>query len=325
VFGCYRFLLAVAVVFQHTQLAALGAYAVFAFFTISGFLMTLLTCDTYKGRPMAFALNRFLRLFPQYWFTMLLMAGLVLWGLPLPRDDIGLPSVEDLVLDVAYINYWQDNPQLILTSWAVTNELVFYALIGSGLSANKSRTLLWFACSMVSYVFIQMSVARPSDLFYFSPVAASLPFSLGALTFHYGRLCNQSWAVPMALLAGSVMSIVVLLDRDGATKPLTQIPFLLAASVLTLSLFFFANKIGDYVRNPLAWRKLDDTVGMLSYPMYLNHFGAMMLVLPWITPKESRLTYSILTLVVSVLLAVMAILLVDNHVNRIRDRLRSSQ
>jgi peptidoglycan/LPS O-acetylase OafA/YrhL len=64
-FGTFRTILAALVVLQHFSPARLvGSMAVFAFFTLSGFLMTMLMDTTYRGRPEAFALNRFLRLYP---------------------------------------------------------------------------------------------------------------------------------------------------------------------------------------------------------------------------------------------------------------------
>ena len=67
-FGTYRTLLAIAVVATHFGgMSGLGLVAVFGFFSLSGFLMTLLVNGPYRGRPRAFLLNRFLRLYPLYW------------------------------------------------------------------------------------------------------------------------------------------------------------------------------------------------------------------------------------------------------------------
>jgi len=331
-FGFYRFLLAIAVVVHHTYLYKIGAFAVFAFFTLSGFLMTLLMCETYKDRRVAFALNRFLRIYHQYWFTMVMMAGLVYSGLPSPSNDIGIlspssdigvPSVANLLFDIAYINYWKDKPQLVLTAWAVTNELVFYVLIGLGLSSNKKRTLLWFKVSLVTYALVHTLVIPPSDLFYFSPIAASLPFSLGALAFHYRNSLNQISPALVGFVSGFIMLTSVLIGKNmGANNPLVQLPFFLGASVLTLSLYLIGNRIRSDSNSKNMWERVDNTVGMLSYPMYLNHFGAIILILPWIPSHTAHVSYTALVIITSILLSIVSVYLIDKHINRIRKQVR---
>lgn len=59
----------------------LGIYAVFGFYIISGYLMTLVMHESYaytaRGR-IRFALNRFLRLYPQYWTAALISMLLII-------------------------------------------------------------------------------------------------------------------------------------------------------------------------------------------------------------------------------------------------------
>lgn len=86
-----------------------------------------------------------------------------------------------------YVNYWQTSPQLLPTAWAVTNEIVFYVLIGLGLSKTPGRTLLWFLVSLVYSVLAADYAPKNADLNYFLPSAASLPFALGALAYHASR------------------------------------------------------------------------------------------------------------------------------------------
>ena len=66
--GTYRTLLAIAVVATHFGgVNGFGLVAVFGFYSLSRFLMTLLVTGPYQGRRKAFLLNRFLRLYPLYW------------------------------------------------------------------------------------------------------------------------------------------------------------------------------------------------------------------------------------------------------------------
>jgi peptidoglycan/LPS O-acetylase OafA/YrhL len=50
-----------------------GAYAVFGFYLLSGYLMTLVLNEVYdKSHIIEYGINRCLRVFPIYWFFLLL-------------------------------------------------------------------------------------------------------------------------------------------------------------------------------------------------------------------------------------------------------------
>ena len=68
--GIIRFLLASCVVAFHLtgKLPFLGQFAVNFFYIISGFLITLILNKTYKFNVISFSANRFLRLYPTYFF-----------------------------------------------------------------------------------------------------------------------------------------------------------------------------------------------------------------------------------------------------------------
>ena len=68
--GYFRLLAAIGVLVGHvsnflsngTSRAMVGA-----FFIVSGYLIAMTVSENYRGRPMAFYRNRFLRVFPTYW------------------------------------------------------------------------------------------------------------------------------------------------------------------------------------------------------------------------------------------------------------------
>src|SRR5690349_13740404 len=80
-FGFYRAFLAMTVVLLHLYgIPRIGNYAVFAFFILSGFLMTMIMQDQYgytaKGR-VKFAVNRALRLYPIYFYSAVISLVLI--------------------------------------------------------------------------------------------------------------------------------------------------------------------------------------------------------------------------------------------------------
>ena len=72
-FGTYRTLLAVMVVFLHLGgMPVIGAYTVFCFYILSGYLMTFIMQKNYgysKESVAKYALNWFLRIYPIFWIA----------------------------------------------------------------------------------------------------------------------------------------------------------------------------------------------------------------------------------------------------------------
>lgn len=264
-FGSYRLLLAVLVVVDHNfGVGVTSTTAVGGFFCLSGFLMTHLVTKPYRGRVGAFFLNRFLRIYPLYWITMF---GLIAYI----RAPIALdwPFLKQVLL------FNRPGEGLyILPSWAVTLELAFYVLIGLGISATLWRSLIWFVLSLTTTfgAFAYLTASGHSDLLtylYFSIWSGSLPFALGALTYHL----STRWAYragPALALGGGTMvgatAIASLGFHYWHSIPLMMLGIYasMAAQVPILMTLFRA-PVSRYLR---AW---DDWLGSFSYPLYLVH------------------------------------------------------
>ena len=314
-FGIYRTLLALVVVFHHCGGYKIGSFAVTSFFTLSGFLMTLLMCETYKKRVGAFAVNRFLRLYPVYWFTMLVMAILVLSGLPVPREDIGIPISEyHLIPDLLFINYWKDNPQLIIPAWAVTNEIVFYILIALGISRTLLRSCIWLGISLITHIVIDSYASPKSDLHYFSPVAASLPFSIGAVAYHLRSKIPVQKVIPVAITTAITMAFCVILYINEVQGLYLEYLFLVSSVLFIISIFHLRKVFP-------AIQKLDERIGSVSYSIYLNHYGAMMLSMA-LVGRQNKYLFFVLTLLFSISIAIVTVSLIDKQVNKLRRHFR---
>lgn len=319
-FGTFRFILAAMVVIQHfgMVLGPIGALAVQAFFCLSGFLMTLLMSSTYKGRPGAFALNRFLRLYPTYWAVMAITAVLLIWGFPPSHSLIGIPEMPALVLDALYINHRLDT-QLVLTGWAVTNEILFYILIGFGISKTFVRSAIWLIASAVFALGVMVFSPLDSELRYFSPLAASLPFSMGATAYHLHLFFprhRRDQVIKIAVASMIAITIGVMIWRPtefSALFLMTMYAFLAVTTALVVALYFVE-------RSPM--KKFDDQIGKLSYPLYLVHYTAGMLTLGLLGHAATFETLGIVVLLASILLSVGIVLLVDNPVEWLRARVR---
>lgn len=328
-FGIYRTILASLVVLQHfAGIRNVGSLSVTAFFCLSGFLMTLLVTGPYRGRIGDFAINRFLRLFPAYWATMAFVTTLFLLGVPGVRKAMGLPhSWEDWLLDIFYVNFAGERPVLIPTGWAVTNEIVMYALIAFGISRNRVFSIIWLAVSFVYFVWAVKFSPGGAYYTHFSVMAASLPFALGAVLFHFRDvIVSPRW---LTLVGGIVAALCLyLLGRgwipykevfDGyLTYWNLRILFIISNAVLILGLYQIAKQA------PSSLRRFDDLVGRVSYPMYLNHYGAAMCA-ALIMSSEKGAQFGIAVWVISLILSILTAWLVDAPVERLRTRVREGK
>ena len=192
-FGTYRSFLALMVVALHLGgIPQIGAYAVFGFYCLSGYLMTLIMQNTYGYTILGIAtygINRFLRIYPIYWVSILISSALI-WLLGSDfsasyKSSMYLPeNFLELFKNIVLFFPLRESPRLTPPAWALTVEIFYYILISLGFSRNKHITIIWFAFSVLYHIFaliLDLGWQRR----YFTITAASLPFSTGALLFHY--------------------------------------------------------------------------------------------------------------------------------------------
>jgi peptidoglycan/LPS O-acetylase OafA/YrhL len=269
-FGMYRTLLAVAVVADHYAPAnGAGAVAVFAFWTLSGFLMTILMTGPYRGRPAAFLLNRALRLYPLY---LLLVAITGVLAIALPKLQTGIAVPDDPLRVMRQILYYVrfEEARLIPPAWAVTNELVCFILVAFGLAATRGRAIAWFVGSVAVSITIYCRSAGSIFDLYFPFSGILLPFSVGVLLAHWRhavpilprRIAGATLAVGSLGTAG-LMALAVLLF----SLPLN--PFIVPLLYLSLAPAAMIILVLDQGGGP-SMRRIDDHIGRLSYPMYLS-------------------------------------------------------
>lgn len=313
-FGIFRVLLAVAVVMNHTipWLQGIGTVAVYCFFLLSGFLMTLLMTGVYADRPAAFFLNRFLRLYPMYWGALIIT--FLLWATIAPPAVF--PNEASIVLQSFYVV--RPAPDRIVSpAWAVTNEICCYLLIGLGVTRTRMYATWALIASIAVTASMYLASWRTISEMYFPVAGAFLPFALGGFLRHQvQRMRPASHSSNLLLLlVGSIgilacmIAETIAFARELRVTP-THILFisLLPSSAVIVALY--------RMKRTVRVTSLDDVVGRFSYPMYLLHeamsFVAPALLLPMFTGTLS------LTIAVSAAFLV----LIDNPVNRIRSVVR---
>ncbi|TGD57154.1 acyltransferase family protein [Flavobacterium humi] len=276
-FGVLRTLLAIYVVLLHIfGFPTLGNYAVSFFFILSGFLMTHVMQKSYSydfSGIRLFWANRFLRLYPTYWLVLLLslLAIVLLQGQGLNPAMFFPSSVKGWFSNISMLYFdivpHRVKPRVVPTSWALTNELVFYLLISLGISKNRTRTFIWLFFSVLYYVGTYFLYDLPTFRYSAIP-ASSLPFAIGAALFWINE--RQTW------IKGNISLIILLMvlfnlnaiylantGETWYTELSIYINYILSACIVLLLFHIKANA---------KTKRLDTLIGYFSYPVYLSHY-----------------------------------------------------
>ena len=287
-FGTYRTTLAVMVAIFHLGgLPVLGGYAVFGFYILSGYLMTLIMNNNY-GYSMEggvkFALNRILRIYPIYWVSCIISLLLIFWQgdsyLISYQGNIRIPDDLKSVFKNIFLVFpypYTSEARLTPPSWALTVELFFYACIGLGLSKSKSITLVWFIVSVL-YVLIINILGLGWEYKYFIIPAASLPFSTGAVIFHYRDKFSKIIGSLFGYAYGPYILFILLIINwllGYQFGTLRSFNFYINYFLCALVIISLLNRTAL----PFVSKKVDKLLGEFSYPIYLIHYQVGLVVL----------------------------------------------
>jgi peptidoglycan/LPS O-acetylase OafA/YrhL len=334
--GVYRIFLSNVVIFVHLWTRSspwleLGYPAVFSFFVLSGYLMTRSITGNYAFNVNGltrYALNRALRLYPQYWLVMLFGLAVVsafpkdafLLNFKLIRPDTITAWLSNIFI-VGLLN--GTTRVLVPPAWSLDIEIVFYALMGLGLSRSKPVVVMWFLASLG---YTAWMVANDVDFVhrYASYAAASLPFSLGAMLYVYRDACKRFLKIPLPITAGMLAVMAVLVkDRVFGDPRDAGFYILFASSVLVIISLNNSNSR----MLPQTWQKIDRLLGELAYPIFLCHWAVATLVLHLVfgtkVPADNSLWLA--SIVFIHLLGLLVYYLVDYNVHLLRDKVRGKE
>jgi peptidoglycan/LPS O-acetylase OafA/YrhL len=312
-FGTWRLFLALCVAFSHLWTNMMGgpaAYAVWAFFVLSGFLMTHVLQHKYGFTPQglrAYAYNRFLRIFPAFWVATAVGALVILWlerrGMNprLLNAAFGLPrNREEWAFLVTLLPVFPRTNAPIPVANALSVEVGFYLLMPL-LAAHRSSA--WFA--LIFGVLINTNFGFDVSTFvdrYSLFLPAAPAFAAGSLVCHYrprlGRLEAPAWSVTAWLLHTVIW---FLWPYWPWTYGLYTATLLSAWVVLSLS----------GIRSSTA----DSVAGELSYPYYLLHTSVGGALLPWFGYGR-RFSYALLGVMITLLASWLMVRAVDRPLTR---------
>lgn len=358
--GLLRLLLAICVIASHTNpvfgLEMLnGDYAVEIFFMVSGFYMSLVLNEKYKGKGsyITFIFNRFLKIFPTYYactFLILITSFYFLY-------------IFDTPLRLApYITYFSELPIAAKTLLLVSNTIIFGQDVvmfsgvdietGSFFFTNNFRisnpqlwNLLlnppaWSIAVELMFYLIAPLVVRKSIYFIFACMAVSY-----AIKFHIINIVgwgNDPWTyrfffseISFFLLGSLAYRLFTTYLKSKKDKLFPAIVFLTTVvfvifyqkiyfpykSTLFLIMFFIAI---PYVFKLTKKSKIDRYIGELSYPVYLIHW--LVSVSTYKALKESMLLdyRGEVVMVISILVSILILHLIIKPIDFYRQKRAAS-
>ncbi len=335
--GIYRFLLALNVVIFHLLgVPAIGPFAVFSFFVLSGFLMTLIMKETYGysfSGVSKYAINRFLRLFPSYWVLLLItILTIALVGNTNSKafhQAMFLPTNPSEWASNLSLIFWSQTPIEIIpriapATWALTIELFFYLIIGLGVSSSKISTITWASVSILYTIYFNLT--SHIGLGYGTIWLASLPFSLGAMAYHFKneisklieklRLGNLLFiAYVTNLFVASLSSYLFSENLSWKVSFLASILNLMISAVLTVHLFNIDRTLS---------RTWNSVLGNLSYPVYVFHWGGALIAATIFNDfnRENSIIIFSFGLVITVIISYLVEYNVSKKIEKLRLRVK---
>ena len=280
--GLFRFVLAMLVVIAHLTQGVLffehwGFFAVFGFYLVSGYLMTVILNETYFFRFFSFAINRALRLFPIY-YLVAITSVFVLSIAPSPGTfHPAWESSQHGLLDVLAnalifpFEFYNAPFRLIPPIWSIAVELTNYLLLWLVVARNRKLAIAAFVVALAYHV-ISIAAGMNWGTRYSPSYAALLPFSLGACIYFYrSSVTALSFAaIRRIAIYSSVAWFANLILCGLLTKPGSRYFDLFFYINLGCLLAFISCVANSSLRT--LFRKSGKVLGDMAYPIFLVHW-----------------------------------------------------
>lgn len=249
-----------------------GKFGVAVFFLVSGFVIPY-TLER-QGSVKLFLINRFFRLYPLYWLS--LLAFVVLWRLGIvfqPTDyyaEFARHFARNLALNATMFQESLRIPDAIAVYWTLAIELAFYlscvVLFRAGL-AQRSLPIAWIALTITALA----GIALPFLIHHRTPFAGLFSITtlyVGTVLFrlYTGKVEKRQVALLIAATLvvaalGSFMNYRTYTNTDQIALPAALFPWISAYGLFLLAFSQRARSFSPI----LIW------LGSISYSMYLLH------------------------------------------------------
>jgi peptidoglycan/LPS O-acetylase OafA/YrhL len=329
-----RYILAVTVAQTHlwnVGAAWTGNIAVFAFYTLSGYLMTRVLNERYgfTARGMAtFLVNRVLRLWPAY----LAILGLTLFALlflplsnyffliKMPQRPLEIITNLTILGQVTFdFVQWLPLAKPLVTSWSLSIEVVCYVLLAIYFARTRARLWAFAAIGLLAMTISTWHCAISADPSLYGPYcsqnrygvvqAGFVPFAMGGL-FYFHKLSISRWVNANLFLIGAALVAAVAAMFISSTLNVTIAPYLGIILMFCLLVRWDgrpANRIQDFF-------------GRASYHLFIAHMPISAVLVVGLRWTANTAIILIVSIIVALLLST-ALVPLERSINVFRQRI----
>jgi peptidoglycan/LPS O-acetylase OafA/YrhL len=287
------------------RVAMHGHLGVHLFFMISGFVI-LWTAQ--QKTPSGFVISRITRLYPEFWVCMLLSAAV--FSFVPAGDPITLGTV---IANLTMVPHLAGYQYVDGVYWTLFVELKFYVLVWLLVATSQMKRVegwlyAWLAAATLCFLVPMPRVVRSLSMYEFAPL-----FIAGALFFRIRSSGSSRWrwlgvALCCVLAANEAVDQMEGFVAAGDIAASTQLETQLA--VAAFFVMFAVMVLGRHARIPFA--RTIGFLGALTYPLYLIHNVAKVVVLRPLAPGNRWVALA-LAVLVAMGLAALVVVLVDTR------------
>ena len=295
-----RGIASILVMTLHTGFTTFGWIGVDFFFVLSGFIIFHVH-HHWIGQPhfvYHYIIKRISRIYPVYWF----IAGSYLF-IHYSLGNIGDFYNSDFWGFIQSFTLLPSHPAIILTSWTLSYELLFYCLFGLLIISNRFFLLLliWFLLCFIQLLSLQYDLKIYLNGFYFNPI--NLEFALGIILFYIiekDKIRIAQWNTYVFIVIGILISLWSLQQTLVHRLIIAGIPcFFILLGIICLEKYH-SFKVHTWLV----------AIGNASYFLYLSHtiiistfegLLSKLLIIEGLTKNVVLLSAMLLSVVVSLL------------------------
>lgn len=276
-----------------------GVVAVEAFYVISGFLIALVLVEKYEGHLLLFYSNRMLRIYPIYWaclvlyvvVNVLIVNGWMYTAADLPSTNtlwwtqhhpigaaesaaIALLNVFIVGQDIVHGGFGDPRDLYyhhfiyVKVAWTVAVELSFYAIAPFVVRRVWLVAVLLVLSLAAQCWFLARYDMHPMDIQLF-PLALWC-FMAGALSYHgYAKLKALQHQPMLSFYAVGATLVTLALTATYNSFAIPRLAYLAAVAICLPGVVLLGRR-----------NRWDGSLGELSYPLYLIHPLAAIVILP---------------------------------------------
>jgi len=245
------------------QVASYGWLGVELFFMISGFVICLSAWGKSVGE---FAISRFVRLYPAYWFAILLTTAVLL----VDQSRAHALSWSQMLTNLTMTESYAQVPAVDPSYWTLAIELNFYLLVAltlvwRGFTYNRVVTFctVWLAASLFDSV---------TDSYWYGLLVQPLyvPFFVAGILAYLMHRFGPSLALWTLLACCWACAMYRLVDRTAVQHP-SGVTLNYWVSAAIVSAFFILLTLVALHKLTVVRGRWLVTAGALTYPLYLLH------------------------------------------------------